>query len=85
MMLKIIRYIFGAGLSLFGLLGFAFGILSAFDPIGAQLADDHNPMATPLTLSESIRVIALYIVILLIGLGLLFAPLWKRKTAWPVA
>lgn len=80
-MFKILRYIFGAGLSLFGLLGVAFGVLSVFDPIGAQLADDHNPMATPPTLSESVWVIALYVVVLLVGLGLLFAPLWKRKTA----
>ena len=57
--MRIIRLAFGILLSLFGLMGIFFGVLSIYDPIGAQLADDHNPFAKPPTISESIRVTAL--------------------------
>jgi hypothetical protein len=54
--MKTIRLAFGILLSLFGLMGIFFGVLSMVDPICAQLADDHNPFAKPPTISESIRV-----------------------------
>jgi hypothetical protein len=44
-MLKILRMTFDAILSLIGLLGIGFGVLSMLDPVGAQLVDDHNPLA----------------------------------------
>ncbi len=77
--MKIIRLAFGILLSLFGLMGIFFGVLSIYDPIGAQLADDHNPFATPPNISESIRVTALYVFILLAGILLLFGPAFKRR------
>ncbi len=77
--MKIIRLAFGILLSIIGLSGVFFGVLSIYDPIGAQLADDHNPFAKPPTMSESIWVTALYVFVLLVGILLLFGPAFKRK------
>lgn len=77
--MKIIRLASGIILSIIGLMGVFFGILSIHDPIGAQLADDHNPFAKPSTISESIWVSALFFFLLLTGILLLFGSIFKRK------
>ena len=78
-MIKILTIILGAALSLIGLLGVGFGVLSMLDPVGAQLADDHNSLAKAPALAESGWVTIIYGVVLLFGLWLLFASLRKRN------
>jgi hypothetical protein len=77
--MKVIYLVFGILFSMIGLLGIFFGLLSIYDPIGAMLADDHNPFAKPPTISESLWVTALYLVVLLAGILLLLGPILKKK------
>lgn len=79
-MSNILSLIFGAALSLVGTLGIGFGVLSMIDPVGTQLADDHNPLAKAPTISESALVTGIYCIALLFGLWLLFISFRKRKT-----
>ena len=77
--LKVIRLVIGIVMTGLGFLGIGFGILAIIDPIGTQMADDHNPFATPPPLSERILLTVVYAASFLIGLWLIFAPRWKAK------
>jgi hypothetical protein len=58
-------------LGVLGIVGIFFGLLSIVDPVGAQLADDHNPFAAPPGVAESLSVIFMYVAIGAIGAWLI--------------
>ncbi len=61
----------GLALFLFGLFGAFFGLLSIADPVGAQMANDSDPLGDPPTLVKSIAITAMYLALTVIG-GWLF-------------
>jgi hypothetical protein len=77
--MKIVRIITGVLMLIFGLLGILAGIVSIVDPIGTQMADDHNPFGKPLVLTESILITAFYVLVLLTGVLLLIWPKVKTR------
>lgn len=70
--IKWLSLVFGFILLLFGFLGVGLGILDILDPVGTKMADDSDPFGTPHTLTESLTFTAIFAVILLSGLSLIF-------------
>jgi hypothetical protein len=70
--IKWVSLVFGLILLLFGILGVGLGILDILDPAGTKMADDSDPFGTPNTLTESLTLTAIFAVVLLSGLSLLF-------------
>jgi len=82
--MKIVRITTGVLLFILGSLGILAGIVSIVDPIGTQMADDHNPFGKPPVLTESILITAFYTLVFLTGVLLLIWPKIKTRFNQPM-
>jgi hypothetical protein len=71
-MLRFARLSFGILLLALGVMGVFFSFLAIVDPVGAQLAADHNPFATPPSAAQSLLVMGGYVLVAALGSWLLF-------------
>lgn len=69
----------GSLLILLGLLGVAFSILALIDPVGAQAADDANPLGAPPTFLQSSGILLAYLLVGAVGVYLLWIFCRKRR------
>lgn len=78
MLKKIFYCIFSGLFIIIGLIGAMVGLMSIVDPIGTKMADDSLPFASPSHASKNILITAIFIVIFVFGLYLLFCQSGKK-------
>jgi hypothetical protein len=73
-----IRIGLGLTLAIFGLIGVVFGIGALIDPVGAKMADSADPFGTPLSVPETLVLMAIYATLMVLGWWIAVFP-HKRK------
>jgi hypothetical protein len=72
--MRLLAKLSGALLSAFAVAGCVFSVLALLDPRGTQHANDSDPFGTPPTTGESLLYLAVWLLVLGLGLWLSFRP-----------